>query len=709
MSIPALHRYLSPRSIAVVGASRNSDSIAGKPLAFLTRHGYTGELYPVNPRYEEVHGLRCYPDLASIPEPVDLVIVVVAAHGVLDVLSQCVDCNVGFVSIISSGFAETGESGRMLQERIKELCDATGLRVSGPNAQGFLNVRENVAATFSPALDMDGLWPGDLGFVSQSGAFGFSVFSLGQQEEIGFSHVITTGNEADLTWMDMAEHLLDDEGTRSVSAYLEGIRDGHRFRELAGKALAVNKPLSLLKVGRTEVGSRAAASHTAAITGAHAIFDAACRQFGVQRTRDISDIFDFARVFSTGLRARGSRVGIVTTSGGAGVMAADEAVELGLRVEPLEARSREAIEDLIPPFGSARNPVDVTAEVIRRPESFRRVVEAMLADDQVDMLAIVLTMVTGESALARAHDIAEVAEASAKPVVVAWSVCDELSGPALNHLRNEGVPLYPSPVRAVRALKALADFSKAAARHQHCRQPRETHPVTLPCNLRDRLAEGGPLTEYEGKKLLAAYGIPVVRETLVQSAEEAVAAAAVIGYPVALKVMARGLQHKTQAGGVRLNLADADAVRLAAEEIVGNVSDTAPDIRIDGLLVSEMVYDGIEMILGMVRDPELGTTLMLGTGGIFVELIRDVSYRLAPVGRIEANEMIDELKSAGVLAGARGRKPGDRAALVDAICRLSDLAEDLGESIGELEINPLIVLPEGQGVRALDALVVSDP
>lgn len=709
MNTSALRYFLSPRSIAVIGASQNSGSISGKPLAFLARHGYGGELYPVNPRYQEIAGLRCYPDLASIGKPVDLVIVVVAARHVLDVLKQCAQCKAGFVNIVSSGFAESGEEGRLLQQRIKALCDDTGLRVAGPNAQGFLNVRDRVAASFSSALEMDNLQPGDLGFVSQSGAFGFSVFSLGKQEGIDFSHVVTTGNEADLTWMDVVDHLLDDDRVRSVSAYVEGIRHGERFPELARKALAVNKPLSLLKVGRTEVGSQAAASHTAAITGAHAIFDAACRQFGVLRTHDIADIFDYARVFSPGRRAAGPRIGIVTTSGGAGVMAADEAVELGLRVEPLGSRTRQAIEALIPPFGSARNPVDVTAEVIRNPASFRTAMEAVLADDHVDMLVIVLTLVTGESALARAQDIEQIISRSDKPVVVAWSVCDELSGAALDHLRAQHIPLYPSPVRAVRALKAMADFSGAVAKFQQHRPHRTAASVALPDSLRQRLATAGALTEHEGKRLITAYGIPTPRETLVLTSDEAVAAAAEIGYPVAVKVVAQGLQHKTQAGGVRLNLADGEAVRRAAGKILGEVAEKAPDAEIKGLLVSEMIAEGTEMILGMVRDPELGTTLMLGAGGIFVETIRDVGYRLAPLHRSEAEAMIDELKSAAVLAGARGRAPGDRAALVDALCRLSDLAEDLGERISELEINPLIVLPEGQGVRALDALVVSNP
>lgn len=302
MNTSALRYFLSPRSIAVIGASQNSGSISGKPLAFLVQHGYGGELYPVNPRYQEIAGMRCYPDLASIGKPVDLVIVVVAARHVLDVLRQCAQCKARFVNIVSSGFAESGEEGRLLQQRIKALCDDTGLRVAGPNAQGFLNVRDRVAASFSSALEMNDLQPGDLGFVSQSGAFGFSVFSLGKQEGIDFSHVVTTGNEADLTWMDVVDHLLDEDSVRSVSAYVEGIRHGERFAELARKALRVDKPLSLLKVGRTEVGSRAAASHTAAITGAHAIFDAACRQFGVLRTHDIADIFDYARVFSPGDR-----------------------------------------------------------------------------------------------------------------------------------------------------------------------------------------------------------------------------------------------------------------------------------------------------------------------------------------------------------------------------------------------------------------------
>lgn len=707
MTVPTLSRFLSPRSIAVIGASQNSNSIAGKPIEFLRQHGFKGALYPVNPRYEDVQGIRCYPDLKAIPGPIDLAIVVVAASRVLSVLEQCVELGVEYASIISSGFAETGDEGQQLQQQVKALCDKTGIRVNGPNAQGFLNINGRVAASFSPALSMSSIRAGDLGFVSQSGAFGFSVFSLGQQEQIGFSHVVTTGNEVDLTWIDFVDHLLDEESTRSISAYLEGIRDGVRFPDLARKALEVDKPITLCKVGRTDVGSRAAASHTAAVTGAHAVFDAACRQFGIQRTRDISDIFDYARVFSSGFRSSGPRLGIVTTSGGAGVMAADEAVELGLHVNPLARPTREAIEALIPPFGSASNPVDVTAEVMRRPESFRNAIQLMFEDDNLDMLVIVLTMVTGEQALDRARDIVEVTSAADKPLVVSWSVCDELSGEALAHLRDNSIPLYPSPVRAVRALKALNDFSHAVRRNQQAGIRRHLPSVDVPKEILKRLGHARSLTEFEGKQLLATFGIRVPREVQVNAPAAAIAAADDIGYPVALKVVARGLQHKTQAGGVQLGLKNAGEVGEATADILKQVAEKAPEVHVDGLLVSEMVDGGTEMILGMIHDQELGTTLVLGAGGVFVELIQDVSYRLAPISRIDANEMIDELKCAGVLAGARGHPVGDREALVDVLCQLSDLAMDIGDQITELEINPLIVLPEGMGVCALDALVVT--
>lgn len=699
-----LTRFVSPQSIAIIGASQDMGTIAGKPLRYLTKHGYAGRIYPINPRYDRIEGLRCYAGLADVPERIDLALVVVAAKRILGILEQCVDVGVAGAAIISSGFAEAGEEGRKLQEQIATLCKKTGLRVSGPNSQGYLNLYDHVSATFSPALDLPELITGGLGLVSQSGAVGFSTFSLGQDEGIGFSHVISTGNEVDLTWLDAVDYMIADPRTRTIAAYVEGVRDGRRFAALAQEAQRAGKQLIVLKVGRTDVGSRAAASHTAAISGADFVFNAACRQYGVVRARDIGEIFDFARALSLGRSARANRVGILTTSGGAGVMAADEAVELGLRVEPLAEATRQSIQALIPAFGSAQNPVDVTAEVLRRPETFREALRLILNDESVDLLAVVLTMVTGERAVDRARDIAEVIGSSEKPVAVSWSASERLAGSGMERLRAASIPLYPTPVRMIRALKILHDRSEfaRACRPSHIDgQQAATRRV-----VHDAFLGPAGLNEYEAKRLLAAYGIPVARERLADSPRAAAQAAAEMGYPVAVKIVSSDVRHKTEAGGVRLNLRDASEVVAASTAILSDVRKACPAAHIDGLLVQEMVSKGTEMIAGTLLDPDFGPILMVGGGGVFVEMIRDVSYRVAPVGPAEVESMIDELKCARALAGARGQAHRDRAALVTALCRLSELAVDLQSDLREIEINPLVVLPDGEGVRAVDALVV---
>jgi acetyltransferase len=708
MSGHFLDRFMAPRSIAIIGASRDTGKISARPLRYLKKHRYAGRLYPVNPRYSEIEGLRCYANLADVPESIDLAIIVVAAKRVLEILEQCAACGVGYAAVFSSGFAETGGEGKRLQDQIKALCGRTNLRVMGPNAQGFFNLHNHTAAAFSSALDLDNLLTGDLGFVSQSGAFGFSTFCLGQEAGLGFSHVVATGNEADLCWFDIADYMVDDPRTRTIAAYVEGFRDGARLPCLAGKALDGKKPLIVLKVGRTAVGSRAAASHTAAMTGADAIFDAVCRQYGVIRVRDVADIFDLARAFSPRKRAAGKRLGIITTSGGAGVMAADEAVEIGLTVEPLTEATQQAIKDFIPAFGAAQNPVDVTAEVLRNPETFRETLARVLQDETIDQLAILLTMVTGDSALERAKEIAAVCAASPKPVAISWSASEAMAGPAKRYLREANMPLFPTPVRAVRALKAVSDFSaQLSARENRTAEEVAVHTAPVPRPLRARLSAGESLNEYDAKRLLGVYGIPTVREQMVDSPEAAVEAAEAIGYPAALKVVSPDIQHKTQAGGVRLGLDGADAVRTAVTDMQQTVRQRVADARIEGFLVQQMVVGGTEMIAGIIQDPAFGPTLMLGMGGIFVEIMRDVSYRVAPVDYSQAEAMIAELQGAGVLAGARGQPPRDRRALADALCRLSALALDCREEIRELEINPLIVLPEGEGVCAADALTVA--
>jgi acetyltransferase len=546
--------------------------------------------------------------------------------------------------------------------------------------------------------------------VTQSGALGYSIFNLAQEAGIGFTYIASTGNEVDLNTLDFMEYILEDSDTRMVISYLEGIKDGRQFARLADRARALGKPIVALKAGRSAVGQKAASSHTASLTGSDEVCDAFFRQKGIIRVNDIEEMMDIAALMqSIPALPEGTGLGIITTSGGGGILAADAAVEIGLDVPELAPETTRTITGVIPAYGSAANPVDVTAQVINEAEDFLKVVEAMVADPQVQALVIVVTMITGASGHRMATDIVELSRRVSKPLTVAWTAGDRLMGENLQVLIDGGVQLYRSPVRAVKAMGALMKYGAwRAASPEPASSPSR---VAIPADARDRalaLLADAPrsLTEHQGKQLLAHYGIPITREAVAATEEEAVAIGERIGYPLALKVDSPEILHKTEAGGLKLDISDRDQLVAAFHEILTNAERYAPQARINGVLVQEMVTGGTEVIVGMNADPQFGPTIMFGLGGIFVEILRDVALRVVPLSSGDAQAMIREIKGFKLLAGARGRPPGDIEALAEVLMRVGRLAVDLEESIAELDINPLLVLPAGEGVRVADALVL---
>lgn len=450
--------FLSPRSIAIFGASSNLDSISGKPLRFLKEHGYQGQVYPINPKYEEIAGVKCYPDLTSLPETPDLLLVAINAKRIFDVLEQCVAKAVKNIIVFSSGFDEVGGEGSELQKKLVEICKKNGIKLLGPNCQGALNLHENVTAAFSGSLENKPLIAGGTGFVTQSGALGFSIFNLAQEAGIGFSTVVSTGNEAGLHSLDFMEYMVEDPNTKSLVAYLESVKDGDKFSKIADRALVLGKPIIVLKVGRSEIGQKASASHTGSLTGSDEVFNAFVKQKGLIRVEDITDILDLADLIEKTKLPEGNGLGIVTTSGGAGILVADRASDLELEVCELPEQTRKHISEYIPPFGSDINPVDVTAQVINNPEGFYKVLTEMLSVPNINGLVIVVTMITGLAGEKMAQDIVKVAKETDKPIVVAWTGGEKLMANALQTLRDGGVPLYKSPVRAVDALGTLMRY-----------------------------------------------------------------------------------------------------------------------------------------------------------------------------------------------------------------------------------------------------------
>lgn len=689
-----LGRLFSPRSVAIVGASSNLESISGRPLKLLKRYGFKGPIYPVNPKYDFIEGLRCYPSLGTLPEVPDVVLVGVRASTVPDVIEDCARLGVGFAVIFSSGFAESDEAEA--QEALVRIGRTGGVRILGPNCQGLANLALGVPLSFSASLDTDRRPSGHVAYVSQSGAFGFASFAMAADAGAGFRYVVTTGNQADLDVIDFARALSADPEVRLLLLYLEGIKDGDRFIDLLRFTRSRNLPVAILKVGRSPVAREAAKSHTAALTGDEKVWEAVFRQYGVLALTDSDDVTDAARMFGSAKRTLGKRVGILSTSGGAGIIAADACDTMGLSVPELSGSLREEVEKFIPPFGSSRNPVDMTAQVINDPQGFRKLLSLMEESPEIDMVLPVLSMITGDSGLKMASDLAEAFEDGKKPMACCWLIDDEHGKNFRDLLTRRGVPVFTSLRRAAAGLARLAQW------HGRPPLPPEREQEGVPPS---RMEKMGELTEAEAKAVLASYGVPITRERLCRSLAESTAAAEEIGYPVALKVMSPDILHKTEAGIVALRVRDEEELRNTYGRILEKAVKAKPGARIRGVLVQEMISGGQECIVGVRRDPLFGPVVAVGLGGVFVEVLRDVSFRLAPVDRRTVLEMLGELKGISLLKGVRGNPPRDveaLASLVEAVSRMALNEPD----ILELDVNPVMVLEEGRGAVAVDALII---
>ena len=699
-----LERFFNPRAIAIIGASQDLNTISGQPLKFLKSHGYRGALYPVNPRYQEVAGVKCYPTLAQVPEVPDLVLVLVNAARVADMLRECGVKGVPYVIIFTSGFSEMGGEGVKLQRQLTHIADDHGIGVIGPNCQGMINVADGVFAGFGSVFNAD-YEPGAVSMVSQSGGFGFSVMNLSSKDGgLPFRQMVTTGNEIGVSTLDLIDYYIRDPGTRIIVGYIEGLKDAGRLLEVGNRALDAGKPVLMWKVGNTEQGQLAARSHTANLGGEMALYKAAFRQSGIIQVEDIQDVVDYGHAFACGRLPAGNRLAIITISGGAGILMTDECIARGMQLPKLAPQTAEKLRSFVPAFGSLLNPVDVTAAIFNNTELIGLTLQAIVDDPNVDCVAMINASLQGELAAKVAAQIVAGASRTDKPVFICWSAREEVAPEAYTALDAARIPRYKSPVRCGRALAALSWYAEARRRRDH--QKQEQPAVLASAAARRTLAERtGDVMEYVAKRVLADYGIPVTREALAERKDEALAIARSIGYPVALKVQSPDISHKTEARSVRIDISSDGELAAAYDEVRSNARAYRKDAKIEGVLVQEMARGGVETILGVTNDPLFGPAVMFGLGGIFAEVLKDVSFRLAPVTASVAREMIEEIAGYPVLAGARGRPRADVGALVDAIVRLSALAVDLKDHVAELDINPLFVFGEGKGVKAADALI----
>ena len=691
---PNLNGLLAPRAIAIVGASEDPKRTGGQPVNALKNYGFQGAIYPVNPKYERIQDIQCYPNLASVPQPCDVALIILPADQVPQSIEQCGRAGIPFAIILSAGFIETGNS--QLQERLKAAISSSGVRVIGPNCVGILNIKDRIFAGFGAGFRNPNLKAGPVAMVSQSGGFGYSVVAFAAHAGIGFKYMISTGNEVDLTSLDVIADLLERPDIELIVSYMEAVKDGKRLREIGARALELRKPIVVWKVGNTERGAKAALSHTASLTGNFELYRAAFREGGFVEIADLYDLVDVALAFRHRRLPAGNRIGVVTTSGGLGVLLADRCVQRGLALAEPNAETCIALRNLEPGFSTVTNPVDLSAKFAADADGFNEATRILLEDPGVDM-AIVRSLSGGVAAWA--DGLGKIADATGKLVLV------NLSGLAhqLEHvafaLDLKGIPCFESPGRTVTAAAALTEFSAKVNRHKQ----RESR-VVKPCAL-DLGDTAVTLSEKKSKACLTAYGIPVVNEIAIAKEDIDALSSLPFEFPVVVKIDSPDVPHKTEIRAVRIDVRSVSEVKTCAHEIIAATKNCKPTAHIDGVLVQDMIQ-GIEMIVGGVNDPSFGPYIVLGMGGVLAEIICDTTIRYAPFGVNTARAMIAELKATRILQGYRGDKPYDIDALAEAIARLSWLMVDHSDRIAELDINPLFVGHAGSGVVAADCLII---
>lgn len=694
MTLPDLDSFLSPRSIAIVGASSVSSKIGAVPVRYLVEHGYAGEIYPINSRAQEIEGRPAYASLQAVRRPIDLAIFAIPASSAPAALDDAIAAGVRNIVMFSAGFAEMGAEGAQAQRQFADKALAAGIRVMGPNCLGFMNIARSVYATFSPVVSVGLAKPGKVGIVSQSGAFGAYAYAMAQQRGMGLSMWVTTGNESDIDVADCIAWMAKDPATQVIMAYLEGCRDGGKLRRALDLAHAAGKPVVTVKVGRTELGAKAAASHTAALAGDDAVYETLFRQHGAWRARTIEEFFDIAHCLAVSGLPDNTQVGLLTVSGGVGVMMADDAAEAGLDVAELPTAAQDIIKARVP-FAATQNPVDITGQVTAEPALLETAARAMLGEAGHGSLLIFLAAFGGTPAMQEIQrSLARDLRRDFPGRLLMFSTLADTA--QQRALEASGCLCFPDPARAIRVLAAMGFFRTQAQRPA-------TVMEAVPAGIALR---PGPYNEADALDTLRSFGIPTMPIHRALSRDDAIAGARQLGFPVAMKVLSADITHKSDIGGVVLDVRDADAAGAAYDRIMAAAGVAAPDAHIDGVLVAPMIRGGVECILGARRDPVLGPVVMLGSGGVNVELLGDVSFRLAPVDHKQAVEMIGELKIAPLFNGFRGAQPADVDALADAIVQMSRYALSAGAMLDSVELNPFVVLPEGQGALALDAVLL---
>src|ERR1700676_2347589 len=697
-----LDSFFAPDSIALIGASRDLEKIPGRLLSMLRKNEFPGKLYPINPTYGDIDGLKCFSTIAEVGQPIDLAIIIIPARAVLGALEQCAAVGVKNAVIISSGFAEEGGNSAAMQDAIVALAKKTGMRISGPNAEGFYSQVQRVAATFSPTVDVKPNEPPlvasqrRIGIVAQSGGIGFAIYHRAKALGVALSYVVRARHEADLGAGEFLEYMVQDASTDVILLFIEGIRDVDKFLAAARRAAETGKPVIVTKVGRSGAGERAAASHTASMAGWSAAYDAVFAKYGFIVSNDLDEAVTIAAVLTTNPMPKGDRVAVLTVSGGAGIWGADTVSMQGLQVPELSKSIQAEISALLPSYGATGNPIDVTAQGVHSG-GLQRSIDLLDVSDEVDALLVVLSLSSDTRMPFKLAELKPVIDAQNKPVVFySYTLPSHF---ARTELAASGAVLLSGLTHtgvAMRQMVARAKFRLAPPVHVE---------VGLLRGLSAHLTSA-TLSESDSKTLLREAGIALPDEVLVTEKGELDGAIARVGFPLVAKIQSRDIPHKSEVGGVRVNIVTKGEVFLAYEALLDNARRHRPEAAIQGVLVGPMAKKGVEIIIGTMCDAVFGAMIMVGFGGITTELFRDVIYRPAPVIADEAAAMLGELKAAPLLNGFRGAAKADVAALAQLIAQVSLLAAQHRAQIAEIEIHPVLVHPQGQGVTVVDALVV---
>jgi acetyl coenzyme A synthetase (ADP forming)-like protein len=693
-----LDDIFNPSSVAVIGASREPGKLGHAVLTNIVEHGFSGTVYPINPKADEILGYKSYPSVLQVPDPIDLAVIVIPSKYVAAVLEECGQKGVKGVIVISAGFREVGGEGMKMERELISIVEKHGMRMVGPNCLGIIDTLAPLNASFAAGMPRRGT----IAFMSQSGALCTAVLDVALAEDVGFSHFVSLGNKADLDEVDFIEAWNRDPDSRVIMAYLEGISDGSHFIDVA-RRVTKQMPIISIKSGTTSAGSRAVSSHTGTLAGSEQAYEAAFRQAGVLRADSVQDLFDLAIAFARQPLPLNDRIAIVTNAGGPGIMATDACERAGLRLASISEKTMQALREPLPAAASVLNPVDVLGDALA--DRYRLAVDLVLKDENVGGLIVILTPQYMTEIEETARVVGELARQSSKPVLACFMGQANV-GPGVKVLTAHNVPNYTVPERAVRAMAAMVQQCKwqqePPLRLERFDADREkVRAIFDQVRAERRLTIG----DAEARDILQAYGIPIPASELARTAEEAIEAAQRIGYPVVMKVASPDILHKTDIGGVKLNLSSPDDVRDAFDLLVYRAMRFMPDAAIWGCLVQQMVKGGKEVIVGMNCDPQFGQLVMFGLGGIYVEILKDVAFRVAPFSRKEAREMIREIRSYNLLRGVRGERPSDLEATAEALLRVSQLVTDFPEIV-EMDINPLMVFSDDQGVMGIDMRLV---